>query len=131
MEIFNERLKTARKRKNRSRAKLADMLCVTPATVTRWENGDREPDFATTKRIAGTLETTISFLLGEIDKPEPFIIVPTYILPEDQFHTKLAVPSQDEALLDHFHTLGQQEREEVMQFIRFKKYIAAKKEGRQ
>ena len=43
----------------------------------------------------------------------------------------MAVPSQDEALLDHFHTLGQQEREEVMQFIRFKKYIAAKKEGRQ
>lgn len=36
MEIFNERLKTARKRKNMSRAKLAEMLYVTPATVTRW-----------------------------------------------------------------------------------------------
>ena len=127
MGIFNERLKTARKRKNISRPRLAEMLCVTPATVTRWENGDREPDFATTKRIACALETTISFLLGEIDKPAPFIIVPTYLLPEDQFHTKVAVPSQDEALLELFHTLEQREREEVLQFIRFKKYLAAKK----
>lgn len=131
MEIFNERLKTARKRKNMSRAKLAEMLCVTPATVTRWENGDREPDFATTRRIADALETTISFLLGEIDKPAPFIIVPTYILPEDQFHTKVAVPSQDEALLDLFHTLEPREREEAMQFIRFKKYLSSKKEEKQ
>ncbi|MCD7951451.1 MAG: helix-turn-helix domain-containing protein [Synergistaceae bacterium] len=131
MEIFNERLKTARKRKNMSRAKLAEMLCVTPATVTRWENGDREPDFATTRRIADALETTISFLLGEIDKPAPFIIVPTYILPEDQFHTKVAVPSQDEALLDLFHTLESREREEAIQFIRFKKYLPSKKEERQ
>ncbi len=131
MEIFNERLKTARKRKNMSRAKLAEMLCVTPATVTRWENGDREPDFAMTRRIADALETTISFLLGEIDKPAPFIIVPTYILPEDQFHTKVAVPSQDEALLDLFHTLESREREEAIQFIRFKKYLSSKKEERQ
>ena len=131
MEIFNERLKTARKRKNMSRAKLAEMLCVTPATVTRWENGDREPDFATTRRIADALETTISFLLGEVDKPGPLIIVPTYILPEDKFHTKVAVPSQDEALMDLFHTLEPREREEAMQFIRFKKYLSSKKEEKQ
>ena len=70
-------------------------------------------------------------MLGEIDKPAPFIIVPTYILPEDQFHTKVAVPSQDEALLDLFHTLEPREREEAMQFIRFKKYLSSKKEEKQ
>ena len=70
-------------------------------------------------------------MLGEVDKPGPLIIVPTYILPEDQFHTKVAVPSQDEALMDLFHTLEPREREEAMQFIRFKKYLSSKKEEKQ
>ncbi|MDO5114569.1 MAG: helix-turn-helix transcriptional regulator [Synergistaceae bacterium] len=112
MGIFNERLKSARKGKNISRAQLAESLCVTPATVTRWENGDREPDFATAKRIASALETTVAFLLGETERSLPATAGPS---------------APDDELLRLFHTLGGDERAEVLQFIRFKKFLASNK----
>jgi len=59
-----ERFKQALKNKALTQAKLAEMLGVTPVSVSRWATNEREPDDTTKLKIAGILGVTTDYLMG-------------------------------------------------------------------
>ncbi len=54
-----------RKRKGLTQAELATALGVTPSAVTMWENGDREPNIATIRKLCEVLGCTADELIAE------------------------------------------------------------------
>ncbi len=73
---FGEKLKEMRNERGMTQRELAEALHVSFQTVSKWESGINEPDFATLKELAKILSTTTSELLGEessvseVDKPK-------------------------------------------------------------
>jgi transcriptional regulator with XRE-family HTH domain len=65
------RLNELRKSRGESQNILADYLGVARATYSRYETGDREPDFATLQRLADFYDVTTDYLLGRTDDPSP------------------------------------------------------------
>lgn len=72
-ETFGERLRQARRelavalRREVTQQEVADHLGVTSVTVGRWEDGSREPDFATVARLAAYLKVRAGYLaFGEL-----------------------------------------------------------------
>ena len=58
------RIAEMRKIRGLSQAKLAKLLGVAQNTVSNWENGSREPDNKTLKKLAFHLGCTVDYLLG-------------------------------------------------------------------
>ena len=48
-----------------SQSDVAEVLGVTPITVSRWETGTQAPDDLTKRMIASVLKTTVAYLFGE------------------------------------------------------------------
>ncbi len=64
---FTERLKSLRNEKNLSQAQLAKELNVSQRSISSWETGFRQPDFATLELIANYFEVSADYLLGLTD----------------------------------------------------------------
>ena len=71
MKIFAERLKEVRTHNGLTTVELAQRLAVGSNTVSRWENGTREPDLETIAKIAQILHTTVAYLMGETGSNAP------------------------------------------------------------
>ena len=69
-----ERARKRRKELKISGETIAQKLNTTKATVSRWESGVSEPDDKTKLALAKLLNTTVAYLLGEIDNPNPFAL---------------------------------------------------------
>ena len=67
MVKFSERLKELRLAKGLSRAELSRRLGVTLRSISYWETGQRECDFATLLKLAAVLDCTTDYLLGATD----------------------------------------------------------------
>lgn len=68
-KIFGERLKNLRIELEMYQKELANKLKVTPATISYWENGIKEPDFDTLNKIADLFGVSTDYLTGrEKDK---------------------------------------------------------------
>lgn len=67
MIIFKERLKELRIERKLSQAELAKELNVSQRSISSWETGFREPDFAMLERIAVFFDVTADYLLGLAD----------------------------------------------------------------
>lgn len=63
---FSERLKALREQKGLTQEALAKQLNISRQSVSKWERGISEPDFATTKALCKILECSI----GELIDPE-------------------------------------------------------------
>lgn len=61
------RLKSLRIEKGFTQAYIASILGITRAAYTNIENGKREPDFATIKKLADLYSVTSDFLIGRYD----------------------------------------------------------------
>ena len=66
----NMKLRELRKSKGISQLKLAMDLNMNQNSVSRYENGEREADYATLISIADYFDVSIDYLLGRTDKPE-------------------------------------------------------------
>lgn len=77
MEILKvgNKIKVKRTERDLTQEKLANMLGVTKAAVSKWETGEGYPDITMLPRIAGLFHITIDELLGYNPKNEPPIIV--------------------------------------------------------
>ena len=64
------RLKELRKSKGISQLKLAMDLNMNQNSVSRYENGSREADYATLILFADYFDVSIDYLLERTDKPE-------------------------------------------------------------
>lgn len=63
--MFSERLKSLRKAKNLSQYELADRLGFSRGKLANYEQGTREPDFATLEIIADFFDVSTDYLLGK------------------------------------------------------------------
>lgn len=65
------RLRELRKSKKLSQQAVADMLGVTQATLSGWENAKYEIDNQSLSKLASFFEVTTDYLLGRTDKKTP------------------------------------------------------------
>ena len=63
------RLRELRKSRHISQVRLAIDLGLTQNTVSRYETGEREADYATLIRIADYFNVSVDYLLGHTDNP--------------------------------------------------------------
>jgi transcriptional regulator with XRE-family HTH domain len=70
MSVLIERLKESRKKSGLSQSQLAEKIGVQTNTVWRWENGRASP-MESIMNLAIALNTTVAYLIGESDNPEP------------------------------------------------------------
>ncbi len=66
------RLKFLREQKNISQVKLAMVLNMNQNSISRYETGQREADYATLIKIADYFNVSIDFLLERTDNPAFF-----------------------------------------------------------
>ena len=64
------RLKELRKKRGISQLKLAMDLNMNQNSISRYETGEREADYATLIRFADYFGVSIDYLLGRTDVPE-------------------------------------------------------------
>ncbi len=70
MSKFSENLTEIRKRSGDSQLALAEYLGVTNRTVSKWENGESEPDYSNLAAIAERYCVSVDWLLGREVKEE-------------------------------------------------------------
>lgn len=66
------RLKEIREKKKISQLKLALDLNMNQNTISRYETGQREADYATLIQLADYFNVTLDYLLGRSDDDSPF-----------------------------------------------------------
>lgn len=64
------RLKELRNKKNISQLQLAMALNMNQNSISRYETGEREADYATLIRLADYFNVSIDYLLGRTDDPK-------------------------------------------------------------
>lgn len=64
------RLKELRNKKNISQLQLAVALNMNQNSISRYETGEREADYATLIRLADYFNVSIDYLLGRTDDPK-------------------------------------------------------------
>ena len=62
--MFGDRLRYIRKHQEFSQAEAATALGISPVSYNRYECGQREPDFATLRKIAQFFHVSLDYLLG-------------------------------------------------------------------
>lgn len=67
--MFANRLKQLRIEKKLTQEELAYILKLSRHTITKYESGDREPDFKILTKIADYFNVSTDYLLGRIDEP--------------------------------------------------------------
>ena len=68
MDIFSERLKEMRTKRELTQQQLADLIEVSRHTVINYEVGRRMPDLEILKNLCEKLNVSSDYLLGLIDK---------------------------------------------------------------
>ena len=66
-DIFSERLKAARNKRDLSQEALAKRANLQPSAISHFETGTRKPSFDNLKRLADALEVTTDYLLGRVE----------------------------------------------------------------
>ena len=62
---LGQKLKELRTLKGLTQKELADKLHVSFQTVSKWENGENEPDIATLKELASMFNCSVDYLIGQ------------------------------------------------------------------
>lgn len=63
-KLIGQKISTLRKEKGLTQKELAERLCVTDKSVSKWETGVHFPDIAIMEKLADELGITVSDLLG-------------------------------------------------------------------
>jgi transcriptional regulator with XRE-family HTH domain len=64
---LSEKIKSLRKKTGLSQTELSKQIDVSMTTIRRWESGERVPDADELLKLAVTLNTKVSYLVGETD----------------------------------------------------------------
>jgi len=81
MTIIGNRITILRIRKGITQKKLAQLSNITEASLSRYENGLREPKISTLIKISDVLDSTVDYLIGKTDI-ENGVIVNKLTIPE-------------------------------------------------
>jgi len=72
MDSFGKRLAACRKAKNLSQKELAEIFNTSHTTIGKYERDEMTPSIEAAKKLAKILDTTVGYLLGEIDRADLF-----------------------------------------------------------
>lgn len=68
LKSLGQRIKYLREKHNISQIEFSKKIGVSNAVLSRYESGDRKPDYETLQLIADFFEVSTDYLLGRIDK---------------------------------------------------------------
>lgn len=71
MDSLGSRIKYLREKNNISQIEFAKKIGVSNAVLSRYESGDRKPDYDILNKIADYFGVSVDFLLGRTDNPDP------------------------------------------------------------
>ena len=95
-----ENLKTLRKKRGISQAKMAEILGVSQQTISNYENSDIEPDIELLCRMADYFEISIDYLVGR-----------TGILGQTETAEIISLSNDEAEKLKQYRALSEKERE--------------------
>jgi transcriptional regulator with XRE-family HTH domain len=72
METFGKRLRLCREEKNLSQQELAKKLNTSHSVIGRYERDEMTPSVEVARKISQLLETTVGYLLGEVNQSDTF-----------------------------------------------------------
>lgn len=70
MKSVGDQIKQCREALQMTKSELAEEAGLTPAAITQFENGDREPSLESLKKLADALEISVNYLIGRSDDKE-------------------------------------------------------------
>lgn len=70
MKSVSDQIKQCREALQMTKSELADKAGLTPAAITQFESGDREPSLESLKKLADALEISVNYLIGRSDDKE-------------------------------------------------------------
>lgn len=105
--MFAQRLKELRKEQGLTQVQFAKRFNISAGTIGNWESGNRTPDTDMLKRIANFFDTTVDYLIGRSD------------LKFDNVNNRLE--NEEYALLGEVKDLTSEEKQRVLEFIKFTK----------
>ena len=113
-----KRLSLLRKNHSMSQAELAEKLGVTQQTISKYENGSREPDSETLKLLSSIFNVSIDYLLGNSDNKAVFDSKED--TPEEKI-SKLVKENKIRTLAAHFdgEDITDDDVEDIKNFIEF------------
>lgn len=106
MDIFSERIKKCRELLRLSQLEVSKITGISNKSLSRYENGDTEPDLETLKRLSKLYKVSIDYLLGKTDNPNP--------AEED-------IGSFKFALYGEIKDLSDEEKQEIINYARYLK----------
>ena len=72
MDTFGKRITALRKERKMTQDELAKLLKTSISVVGRYERDEMTPSIEVARKIAGFLNTTVGYLLGETEKADLF-----------------------------------------------------------
>lgn len=99
-------LREMRKKNNLSMKKLGEMIGMAESTISLYETGKREPDNETLIKFSKILNCSIDYLLGNTNDPRTL---------DEQ------LDGIDFALYGETKDLTEEEKEDILDYIRYKK----------
>ncbi len=98
-------LKALREKNNLTQQQMSDIFGIQRPTYSRYESGERQPDFDLLIAISKHFDVSIDYLLGKEDKPT---------LDEQ-------LEGVEFALFGEIHELTDEEKEDILSYVKFKK----------
>lgn len=75
--VFPIRLRKLRKKSKLSQIELSKIMNVSNGSISKWERGERQPDYATLKSLAKFFNVSTDYLVGNLDEKNNFNILET------------------------------------------------------
>ena len=99
--MFSLRLKELRESSFPSQRAFAQIFGVASSTVGMWESGKREPDYATTIKLADFFNVTVGYLIGHENEKKPATVVGDELskMENDLLKVFKLVPQEQQSLL--------------------------------
>lgn len=91
---IGEKIRAKRKERGLTQAELANILGVTKAAVSKWENEESYPDITLLPQIAQIFHITMDELFDYTIDQKPLVIV-------NEYHFGLSLDNVDKGILDH------------------------------
>ena len=91
---IGERIRSKRRERELTQEELANILGVTKAAVSKWENEESYPDITTLPLIAQLFHMTMDELFGYTPEHKPLAVV-------NEYHFGLSLDDVDKEILDH------------------------------
>ncbi len=112
--LYN-RIKLEREKLGITQSELSKKLNVSQQTIGSWEVGRTEPSTDNLQRLSELFNTSIDYLLGRTN-----IRTPESLTIDEEFQQLLSDPDTLVAFKD-FHNLSDTDKQEIINFIKFKK----------